>query len=130
VTDGHAVVVPADETTSPRLGVVLEVLAIVAVSIAVPTALAALVLGWIAEVLVSTVDPETDLDRLISAYGGALAGLFLVGVATSIVLATIAGVRGGRPRRRGMIAGTLIAFTFPVFVVVVFVRSVVFSWVA
>jgi len=76
---------------------------------------------------ISTVGSLTPTDPLLNRVGEWSAMYLAPGIIATIVLASAAGARGGRGRRRGIIAGTMVAFSLPVFLVALFVDSVFFD---
>jgi hypothetical protein len=108
VTRGHRT-----ESTPAAGDAVTRMLGLLAVVVAAPTALATLFVGWTLPLQNSSWEGLTEQERLVANLSGQALAFLLMAVALIVVVATAAGVRGGRGRHLGMIAGTVAAFTLP-----------------
>ena len=88
-------------------------LGLLAVVVAVPTALATLFVGWTLPLQTSSWDALSEQERTLVDLSVQALAFLLMAVAVIVVVATAAGVRGGRGRHLGMMAGMVAAFTFP-----------------
>jgi hypothetical protein len=119
-------IVPDALLTQPGDGRLPGVLGALAISTAIGVLVASVIIVP-AFFPISTVGSLTPTDPLLTRVGEWAAVYLAPGIVATIALATAAGARGGRGRRRGIIAGTMIAFSLPLFLAVQFVDSVFFA---